>query len=245
MNEHFESKERIRGPEGYFSVSHLVHRVHVRFEDGHVESHSIAVAGKVKDGKKKFQAFGGGAKLTEKGIGHLTDTFGEKVRFREGEESDDARFYVELPEDEDEYDMFARETLTPFVQIEDGLIETSIEREFREEIVESAPTVAPLLPAQLESTYVGVVSPLDWSEPGSSRSDGAVLYRRVFHLFDITITPEQYAALSHSENVRILSASDIAAVTEAAAEGRALAETSDGAYIVENVFPVVDEVKAK
>lgn len=242
VSERFENRESLKR-EGYYSVSHLLHHVHVRFGDGHTETFQI-LAGSHKDGATKWQAFGGGAKLTEKGIEHLRQKYGDSIRFRGGEESDDARFYLTMPTtnvvatdgsitEEDEY---SRKALEPFVSINGGLLESSIERELLHEFEEVAPGLD-FEPNKAHVTHVGVVSPRKWNEQGSSRSDGAVRYDRIFHLFDITLDESQFEHLRNSPNVRILSVKDKRDIFNATQNDKVLANLRDGSIVAENIFP--------
>ncbi len=242
-----ESKEKQRSPEGYFSVSHLLHTIRVRSGE-EVKSYYVAVLGGTKNGKPKFQAFGGGAKLTEEGIEYLKNEYGDRIRFREGEESDDARFYLELPEalsvsDPDvgsafknQTDAFMRTVLEPFLDPKSGRIEETVERELKEEFSE----VLGEIDWDLDRvSYAGVVSPQQGSVTGSTRADGAIAYHRIFHLYDLELSEAQFAQLAASDKVRVLTDADIESVQDAARHGKTIAELPDGVLLAENVFPIM------
>lgn len=196
-----EAQERERRPEAYFSVPHLLQGVRVVHEDGTVTRHTIASRGKdLPDGRAKFQALGGGAKLTKDAILDLKSVFGDALRFRAGEESDDARFYIELPEDacgdvsesdsvavQKYVDRFAQNILDKFTEFDSTVIEDSITRELEHDLKEAVPDITDEELREVHSEHVGVVSPIRWQEVTSGRSSGVNNYYRIFHLFDITL----------------------------------------------------------
>lgn len=235
---YIERKESIKH-EGYFSISHLLNKVHVTFDDGHTESFQI-LEGNNKNGIVKFQAFGGGAKLTQEGVNYLKKTYGDDIRFREGEEFDDARFYLKIPNEHNDDEQarvdFERSVLEPFSSLDNGFVEASIERELEHEFSVAAPGFV----FQNDSSsisYVGAVSPRKWEKPGSARSDGAVMYGRVFHLFDMRMTESDFEKLRTSPNVKVLTVDDQKDIFHATSEGTALATLSDGSKVAENIFP--------
>lgn len=250
---HQETHERVRRPEAYFSVSHLLNGVHVMHDDGTMTRHTIVSRGRdLPDGRAKFQALGGGAKLTERAISDLRARFGESLRFREGEESDDARFYVELPEGacvgadapEEEHiaaqactDAFTQTALAPFLELDPTLIEDSVQRELEHDLKEAVPDITEDELHGMHSEHVGVVSPIRWSETTSTRTGGANTYCRIFHLFDITIPESLFLKMKKTDGLRVLSAEDLAQIADATRDGNVTATLKDGSVVVENVFP--------
>lgn len=94
------SIEEKKQPEVYFSVANLVRHLRVRKNDGTEDDYIVAVRGKdTKDGVKRYQALGGGAKISKEYISKMVRGFKGKIRFRGGEEADDARFYLPIPKD--------------------------------------------------------------------------------------------------------------------------------------------------
>lgn len=101
MEKNFEkisSIEQKKRPEIYFSVSNLVRHCHVKKNDGTEEIFDVLVRGKDMNGKPKYQALGGGAKISKEVITKMKEKFREGIRFRGGEEADDIRFYLPIPE---------------------------------------------------------------------------------------------------------------------------------------------------
>jgi hypothetical protein len=225
-------------------VSHLLNKIWVDKADGSRVGYYVVVEGSKKDGKTKYQAIGGGAKLTEAGITFLKEKYGQAIRFREGEESDDARLYLKLPdhilvhsdteESKREKAEFMQSVLEPFTNTTSGYIDETIERELKEEFSDA---LGPIDWDLSRVTHVGVVSPLQWEKPGSARSDGAVAYHRIFHMYDLILSEEQFAQLKASPKMRVLTEEDIHAVAEATQRGESMTVLSDGSLLAENVFP--------
>ena len=233
------------------SVSNLVNTCRVN-ETGEV--HYLAMKGKpIKlDGEiyDRYQALGGAAKMTDSGKQEFIDKYNAEFGRpdRSAEEDDDARFFVPLPENAREYvgdnedqkqeskkerDGYLHDVLDPFVNPneENPLFETDVMREVEEElgdVIESTKGVS--------STYSGIVSPVEWKTKTSARETG-VPSRRLFRLFEIGVSVDQFKEMQESEKIRILSEEDLEAIRLSVKEGKPTAMTSDGGVIVENIFP--------
>ena len=258
-----ESIEAEKNPEIYFSVSNLIRGCVVEKDDGSMQRFDIAIRGRDLDGKPKYQAIGGGAKIPNEVIEQMKKEFGNRIRFRGGEEADDARFYISIPDnaqikegDSEEQQQATKESLNEFVHnvfdrfaeyaIKESNIndtdksgfsyEVDADREVKEELVKS--NIFDLGEVEnMKISYVGTVSPIQWEKTTSGRSDGAVGYYRLFNLFDINITGEEFEKMKKSDKIRILSEEDISAIKKATENGSAAAELSDGSVVVENIFP--------
>jgi|GEM_PF-1413593 len=261
--QNLESVESERNPEVYFSVSNLIRGCVVKKEDGSTERFDLAIKGKDLNGKTKYQAIGGGAKMPLKIIEQMKKEFGDKIRFRGGEEADDARFYVSIPDnskiadgDSEEQQRIARKNLNEFVHsifdrfseyvIEEKNVdvddednfsyEVDADREMREELVKAG-IFDPNEVANIETSFVGTVSPIQWGKTTSGRSDGAVAYHRIFNLFDMYITEKEFKKIKESDKIRVFSEEDISNIKEATQKGLVTAELADGSVVVENIFP--------
>jgi hypothetical protein len=255
QHRNLESRERQK-VEAYFSISNLVRRGRFVHPDGREETFDIAImAGTTKEGKRRFQAVGGGAKLSETAVEELRTEY-PSIRFREGEEATDARFYIPIPhaaqvnpsssEEEQAKETqalttFVHEVMDRFVDPKAPVFTDTIEREILEELTETKEGYEPVLTEaeaqKIETSYVGATSPIQWSKTTSGRSGSAAVYHRIFHLYDITIPEDLFNKLKNSERIRILSPEDIAAIRSSTQKGNAAAELSDGSVVVENIFP--------
>ena len=225
-------------------------------EDGSEDVFDIAIhGGMTKEGKKRYQAIGGGAKLSQEAIVQLREEF-PSIRFREGEESDDARFYLPLPdgatveamaseeqqaEANDIQNAFVHSVLDRFSEQNPALFEASSEREFMEELTESKLGQAPVLTEDdvraVQIKYEGVISPIQWGARTSARAGSAGGYYRLFHLFDIAVSEEIFAKMQASPLIKILSEEDKLAIRQSTESGEAAAQLADGSIVVENIFP--------
>lgn len=250
------SIEKNKNPEVYFSVSNLVNCCRVQKEDGTEEVFNITIRGKDKDGRPKYQALGGGAKMPRKAVEKLEKEFGDAIRFRGGEEADDARFHLPLPEDTqvDSSDSleqqqsaihkrneFVRGAFDRFSKQDPALFEDSVQRELEDELTQAKDGHDAVLSEDeaktIISTYAGAVSPIQWAEKTSSRGSGMAEYFRIFHLFDIDVSEDVFEKMERSSAIRMLSEEDIEAIKKSTREGKSAAELSDGSVVVENVFP--------
>lgn len=243
-----ESKEAPKR-EVYFSVSNLVRKCRVVVPNGEEHAYDIAIRGKdTKEGTRKFQAIGGGAKLTDEAIAQLRAEYPE-IRFRDGEESDDARFYLPVPEaavgDSAEAhkaeNTFVHSVLDRFSNPDSPLFKSGMEAELTEELTKEGDT--PILdPDDLKDitvSYEGTVSPKQWEKTTSGRAGNAG-YFRFFHLYDLIVPEAVFEKVRRSNQIRVFSPEDIAAMARATAEGKAAAELPDGSVAVENLFPGAD-----
>lgn len=256
--ENMPEKEPQR-PEIYFSVSNLVHNCIVVHEDGTREVHAIASLGKVdKDGHKRFQAIGGGAKMTDEAIELLKQEYSD-IRFRSGEEHDDARFYIPLPKEivaglngsekereeaKKASDDLGRDILARFVDLSGDaplLKQNDVKREVAEELSGENLGFPPVLSKDeandIALEYSSVASPIEWENATSGRSDGTAGYFRIFYLYDMVVSEPVFEKLKQSSLVRFISAEDKATIRKATEEGYPAAVLADGSTIVENVFP--------
>lgn len=245
-----ESRETYAA-EAYFSVSNLVRHCNVIHEDGRQETFDIAIlGGKTKDGAPRFQAIGGGAKLSDAAIEQLKAEY-PNMRFRDGEEADDARFYIPVPdaasgsgeEAINERDKFVHDVMDRFNSPEAPLFKCS--DEMSRELVEELTEVKDGLPAPLSEEeageikieYTGAVSPIQWGTSASGRAGSSAYYYRTFHLYDITVSEKIFEKLRASDRMRVLSEEDVAALRASTQKGEAAAKLGDGSVLAENVFP--------
>lgn len=258
-----ESIETEKNPEIYFSVSNLIRGCVVEKEDGSTQRFDVAIRGKDLDGKLKYQAIGGGAKMPPEVIGQMKEEFGDRIRFRGGEEADDARFYISIPDsaqiaksDSEEQQQTAKENLNEFTHnvfdrfaeyvqrgkdvdntgSDEFSYEVDADREVKEELLKAGVLNSGEV-ENIKIDYTGTVSPIQWQKTTSGRSDGAVGYQRLFNLFDMNVTEEEFEKIKSSDKIRILSEEDKLAIKKATKEGTVAAELPDGSVVVENIFP--------
>ncbi|MEK7581922.1 MAG: hypothetical protein AAB488_01165 [Patescibacteria group bacterium] len=242
--ENLENKfpEKIR-----ISVSNLLKALRVE-ETG--EIYFIAMRGKpIKiEGveKPRYQALGGGAKVTREGREKIEKEFGASfgISGRPSEENDDARFFVPLPENlrsndkesEAERNKFISEVLSEFSEGNKELFELDITRELKEDLV-SSEVISEKDFDSISTNYTGTISPILWKEATSERMSSEIPSYRLFHLHDAVIPSRVFEKIRNSPEIRVLSKSDIDAVKLATQEGKPTAITDDGGVIVENIFP--------
>ncbi|PIR85298.1 hypothetical protein COU15_01405 [Candidatus Kaiserbacteria bacterium CG10_big_fil_rev_8_21_14_0_10_45_20] len=237
MTESLTSSKEGRPREVYFSISNILNAVQVRMEDGSVVSHHIAIQHREHEGKPKFQALGGGAKLTPEAKAQLKDEF-EDIRFRSGEESTDARFYLPVPEglSKEEEAKWASGVMERFSQQDSAIFEDDILREVVHELTDESGILSPEDVTDIHGTHVSVVSPIQWDKQTSGRSAHADGYHRIFHLFNIEISEEVFNKLAESEKIKVLSDEEKKVIIKATEEGESVAELPDGSVVVENVL---------
>lgn len=225
--------------EAYFSVSNLLHHCVVVDEDGHRKVYVLAMRGRDLNHQVRWQALGGGAKISVESVAYLKERFGKKIRFRGGEESNDARFYVSV-DNEQQAEVFAWELFAGFTSTAHGESnrldhECTIERELREELLEvGAPLGGDV--SGIKTSYTGTTSPIRWARVNSHRANNEGGYFRIFHLHDMEVAPEVFDKLRAGPNCRVLSQDDILQIYRATQKGSSVATLSDGSVIVENIF---------
>ncbi len=237
--------ERVR-----FAIINVVNQVIVA-ETG--ESFHIAHLGKpiVIDGKeyKRYQALGGGAKVTAEGREYLERVY--KAEFgrkdRSSEEADDARFYVPLKEDfrtsGEARNQFVASILEEFNKKDDQFFELDIVRELHEDLVfEGILTEEEFV--RVATKYKGAVSPILWKTRTSEREKAEIPSFRTFHLHDITVPQELFNKLRASKYLHILTQDDVEAIHRAATEGKSAGISGDKAF-VENILPEFIPTKRK
>ncbi len=251
----FESKEKLVS-EAYFSVSNIVNKCYVLRADGKKEPFDIAIlGGYTENGKSRFQAIGGGAKLSDSAIQQLRTEY-PSIRFRAGEESDDARFYIPIPErtvvdktssEESQANAnraraeFVHEVMDRFNDQNSSLFKGSVEKDLTEELLkEKEGFPSPLTEEEVQNIsvhYKSSVSPVQWKTTTSGRAGSSAHYYRTFFLYDMTVPESLFEKLKTSGLIKILSKEDIKAVRVATESGESVAKLSDESVIVENIFP--------
>lgn len=251
-----ETKEQPKIPEGLYekvrvSVSNLVRECRVK-ETG--ETHFIAMQGKPlkKDGKEypKFQAIGGGVKLTPEGKKQLMEKFNAQfgLQGRPAEENDDARFILDLPKEMQEFPEYTEEqkneaaekrnqymeqVLSFFFEKDNPLFEEDVMRETLEDL---GSVMSEEENNKISTKYESTVSPIQWKTKTSERETGIPSFR-LFRLFTLEVPQDIFDRMQKSDTIRILSKEDIKAIHEATEAGNPMAITPDGVAIVENIFP--------
>ncbi len=237
--------EELPSAEVYVSIANLVRKFIVVGEAGVATEHYVAIRGKDLEGKPRYQALGGGAKLTATAKTELENSFGANIRFRDGEEADDARFYITTPlarpatgaispADLPESVLAVTEA---FSALDVRVIEDSVDRELKEEISELDLGLSGDELEQMQAHYETSVCPPETRVSNSGRSKGADLNFRVFHLFDVTVPQAVFEKLCLSDRFRVLSKTDMEAFRQATESRETKAVAQDDVYLVENLFP--------
>ncbi|MCU0678316.1 MAG: hypothetical protein MUF19_01865 [Candidatus Pacebacteria bacterium] len=240
--------EKLPTAEVYVSIANLVRKFVVLHDDGSQTEYYIAIRGKDLDGKQRFQALGGGAKLTNLAKEAFESDFGDSITFRSGEEASDARFYITTP-----LVTIPNSPMSPrdlpenvlaitdrFSRLDETIIETDVIRELEEELTKLDPSLTSVELSTLETRYKTSVCPVAISGSNTGKAQGADMSFRVFHLFDVVLPEAVFNKLRQSDMLRLLSVDDMIALRKAAESKQSKAETVDGAYLVENLFPEED-----
>lgn len=235
--EHGEAKQGIeRGPESIrISVANIIRRVRVK-ETGATYYPAILNPGAFAKGERKYQALGGGVKMTPLGTDNLK-SMGAEFGPKESEEHDDARFVISADKFQEAFDAFAK--LSP------DSFESDPIREIREELSqEKLSGTGSILTEdetkEIEAEYMGAVCQLP-NLPETSERTAAVPSRRLFHLFEIVVPKRIFEKMQKSTAMKLFSEKELKDIAENhAQEGKQLWKMEDAqgvATIADNIFP--------
>lgn len=225
-----------RGPEQIrISVANIIRRVRVK-ETGATYYPAILNPSAFAKGERKYQALGGGVKMTKSG-GESLKAIGAEFGPQESEEHDDARFIISANKFQEAFDTFAK--------LQPDTFESDPIREIREELsqeklagMESVLTKDEV--DEIEAEYVGAVCQLPNSSETSERV-GSIPTRRLFHLFEIVVPAVIFERMQQSEVLKLFSEEELKNIATQHAQNRKtlwkMKDAQGTAIISDNIFP--------
>ncbi len=219
------------------SVANLVRLMKATMSDG-VSWQYVGILGAshYRKGKKVAQAIGGAAVLTLEGRELLQKRFGAENFHESGEGSIDARFEMDDSYLNDAFDFFRKRDaryfeIDPAREILEEL--STVELKKNEYFPEIPAVLTPGEAASIEVKYARTVAqPFSGVRGTSTRERDGVPTHRLFHQFDIVVSPPIYTKIGMSQAIVLLDEEEMETTHGGACGGI----TKDGVVMSDNLI---------